>query len=66
MPPIEPLRGHLLALPVLVLNMGIEMVYVLEQRLRALSIAPDKARRVLVDVVRALLVPAFLREISHV
>jgi uncharacterized membrane protein YjjP (DUF1212 family) len=41
-------------------NFGIEMVYVLEQRLRALSIAPDKARRVLVDVVRALLVPAFL------
>lgn len=59
----RPLRGHLLAMPVVVLNMGIEMVFVLEQRLRAQSIAPDKARRVLVDVVRALLVPAFLREI---
>jgi hypothetical protein len=59
----RPLRGHLMALPVLTLNMGIEMVFVLEQRLRAQAIAPDKARRVLCDIVRALLVPAFLREI---
>lgn len=37
--------GRLLAMPLVVLNMGAEMVYILEQRLHAQSIAPDKSRK---------------------
>lgn len=40
-----PPRGHLLAMPVLVVNLGMEMIYVLEQRLRAQCIPADKGRR---------------------
>lgn len=36
-------RGHMLAMPVLVVNLGVEMIYVLEQRLRAQSISEDKS-----------------------
>ena len=38
-------RGYQLAMPFLVLNLGIEMIYILEQRLRAQNIAPDKCRK---------------------
>ncbi len=41
--------------PLIVLNMGSEMVYILQQRLKAQKIAADKACRVLVDTVSALL-----------
>ena len=36
-------RGHMLAMPVLVVNLGVEMIYVLEQRLRAQSISEEKS-----------------------
>ena len=39
------------------------MVYVLQQRLRAQAVEEHKARRVLVDVVSALLRPAFVDEL---
>ncbi|KAF8072801.1 Oscp1 [Scenedesmus sp. PABB004] len=50
----------LLAMPWLVLNMGCEMVYILEQRLKAQGVAQDKAATVLADIVRALVDPASL------
>ena len=37
-------RGAKLAMPVLVVNLGVEMIYVLEQRLRAQAIPPEKSR----------------------
>jgi hypothetical protein len=40
-----PPRGFLLAMPVLIINLGMEMLYVLEQRLRAQQIPPEKGRR---------------------
>jgi len=40
--------------PLIVLNMGSEMVYILQQRLKAQKIATDKACRVLMDTVSAL------------
>ncbi len=43
-----------LAMPLLVVNMGCEMVYILEQRLKAQNIAPDKACKVLNDVIRTM------------
>lgn len=47
----------------IVLNMGAEMIYILEQRLRAQSIAVDKAKKVLTDVVRTMFSEVFLREL---
>ena len=44
-------RGALHTMPMLVINMGGEMVYILEQRLTAQNVAKDKASRVLQDVV---------------
>jgi len=38
-------RGYNLCMPVLVVNLGVEMIYVLEQRLRAQKIPEDKARQ---------------------
>lgn len=32
-------------MPMLIINMGGEMVYILEQRLEAQSVAPEKAKR---------------------
>lgn len=55
-------KMSLLAMPWLVLNLGGEMVYILEQRLKAQGIAPEKASRVLSDVCRTLFDPVFLRE----
>ena len=48
-------HGKWMVNPLIVLNMGSEMVYILEQRLKAQQIAADKACRVLVDTVSALL-----------
>lgn len=39
------MTGSLLAMPLLIMNMGGEMIYILEQRLRAQEIAKDKAER---------------------
>ncbi len=48
------MAGSYLSLPFLILNMGGEMIYILDQRLRAQNIAPDKSQRVLLDVIRNL------------
>ena len=44
----------LLPLPMLVLNLGVEMVYILAQRLEAQKISDDKASKVVNDVLRYL------------
>ena len=41
----EQQLGALLTMPLVVINMGTEMVYILAQRLEAQSIPSDKARR---------------------
>lgn len=50
-------------MPLLVLNMGGEMIYILNQRLQAQNIPPEKARKVLGDVVRTMYTPVFLDEL---
>lgn len=52
----------LLGMPWVVVNLGCEMIYILEQRLKAQGIAPDKAVKVLQDIVRTLLDPSFTKE----
>ena len=53
----------LLCLPVVVYNLGVEMLYVLEQRLRAQSVTDFKAVKVLHDVTRAMFAPEFVNEL---
>nr|KAF6383105.1 organic solute carrier partner 1 [Pipistrellus kuhlii] len=50
-------------LPLLFLNLGGEMLYILDQRLRAQNIPGDKARRVLHDIVLTMFNKSFIEEL---
>ncbi|XP_014279076.1 protein OSCP1 [Halyomorpha halys] len=50
-------------LPFLFLNLGGEMIYILDQRLRAQNIAIEKSRKVLDDLVRIMFNPRFMEEL---
>ncbi|KAF4696773.1 Kinesin member [Perkinsus olseni] len=54
--------GHLLTMPMVVINMGGEMMYILNQRLVAQSIPSAKKRKVLSDVIRAMFEKSFMKE----
>ena len=51
------------AMPILLLNMGGEMVYILHQRLRAQNVSVEKEKRVLRDVMLAMFSEAFVEEL---
>lgn len=51
---VSPASPAVAAAALLIINMGVEMVYILEQRLRAQNVVPEKAHKVLSDVVRAM------------
>mmetsp|Transcript_6051 Transcript_6051/g.14032 ORF Transcript_6051/g.14032 Transcript_6051/m.14032 type:complete len:379 (+) Transcript_6051:92-1228(+) len=55
--------GHLMTMPILIVNMGGEMVYILEQRLQAQKIPDSKGQKVLNDVVRTMYYPRFIEEL---
>ncbi|VDM97755.1 unnamed protein product [Thelazia callipaeda] len=50
-------------IPLLFLNMGGEMIYILQQRLQAQNISEEKATRVLTDVLYNFLNEKFMKEI---
>ncbi|XP_016074007.1 PREDICTED: protein OSCP1 isoform X1 [Miniopterus natalensis] len=50
-------------LPLLFLNLGGEMLYILDQRLRAQNIPGDKARRVLHDIILTMFNKNFVEEL---
>ncbi|XP_055467068.1 protein OSCP1 isoform X2 [Psammomys obesus] len=50
-------------LPLLFLNLGGEMLYVLDQRLRAQNIPGDKARKVLNDIISTMFNRKFMEEL---
>ena len=52
-----------MCLPVVVCNLGSEMIYILEQRLRAQSITSEKSVKVLHDVVKSMFDPTFVSEL---
>jgi len=52
-----------LGMPLMVMNLGGEMMYILEQRLVAQKIQPDKARKVIGDIVRTMYNPKFIQEL---
>ncbi|XP_073961334.1 organic solute carrier partner 1 [Choristoneura fumiferana] len=51
------------ATPCIVVNLGCEMIYVIEQRLKAQNIPAEKSERVLTEVVTVLLHPTLLEEL---
>ena len=51
------------AMPLVVVNMGGEMVYILAQRLQAQNVAVDKSQRVLQDVIRTMYNKMFIDEL---
>lgn len=53
----------MLAMPMVVINMGGEMVYILEQRLSAQNIPREKSNKVLVDVIRTMYSAKFITEL---
>ena len=55
--------GRLMAMPLIVINMGAEMLYILAHRLDAQKIGETKSVRVLEDVVRTMFDPAFVEEL---
>ncbi|CAJ1330963.1 unnamed protein product [Effrenium voratum] len=55
--------GALMSMPVLIVNMGGEMVYILAQRLQAQQIPSSKGQKVLCDVVRTMYYPRFIEEL---
>lgn len=55
--------ASLMCLPVVVCNLGSEMIYILEQRLRAQSITAEKSVKVLHDVVKSMFDPTFVSEL---
>lgn len=57
------MAASLWAMPIIVMNMGGEMVYILQQRLQAQKVADDKAVKVLQDVIRAMYSPLFITEL---
>lgn len=54
------MSASLLAMPILIVNMGGEMLYILEQRLKAQKIAADKSIKVLQDVVNTMFGQKFI------
>jgi len=50
-------------MPMLIVNMGGEMVYILEQRLHAQNVPLDKSKRVLQDVIRTMYNSKFIAEL---
>mmetsp|Transcript_41609 Transcript_41609/g.114707 ORF Transcript_41609/g.114707 Transcript_41609/m.114707 type:complete len:390 (+) Transcript_41609:97-1266(+) len=57
------LPGKLMTMPILIVNMGGEMVYILEQRLQAQKIPEPKGQKVLNDVVRTMYYSRFIDEL---
>ncbi|XP_045774954.1 protein OSCP1 [Maniola jurtina] len=51
------------ATPFIVVNLGCEMIYVIDQRLKTQNIPLDKSERVLTDIVTVLLHPKLLDEL---
>lgn len=52
-----------IVMPILVLNLSGEMLYILQQRLEAQAVRPEKARTVLEDVIRTTFSMAFVDEL---
>ena len=50
-------------MPIIILNMGGEMLYILYQRLTAQNVDPNKSRQVIAEVVKAMFDHGFMEEL---
>ena len=55
--------AYQMAMPILITNLGIEMIYVLCSRLKAQNIPSDKSAKVINDVIISLFDKKFMNEI---
>ena len=55
---------YLMTMPIIIYNLGVEMVYVLCSRLKAQQIPQDKSSKVIHDVVASLFDKKFITEIQ--
>ena len=55
--------GNLLTMPLIVINLGGEMIYILQQRLSAQNVAKTRGRKVLQDVLRTMYSKSFVSEL---
>lgn len=56
-------KGYLLCSPLLIINMGGEMMYILEQRLTAQKVLPEKAAKILNDSVKTMFSTDFIQQL---
>ena len=61
--PCAMAAAGLFAMPLVIVNMGGEMVYILAQRLQAQNVPLDKSKRVLQDVIRTMYNKMFIEEL---
>ena len=54
--------AYFLSMPILITNLGIEMIYILNSRLKAQNIPPEKSSKVINDVVISLFDKKFMSE----
>eukprot|EP00397_Hematodinium_sp_SG-2012_P052361 GEMP01061855.1.p1 GENE.GEMP01061855.1~~GEMP01061855.1.p1 ORF type:complete len:321 (+),score=64.70 GEMP01061855.1:45-1007(+) len=57
------MAGNLLGMPMILVNMGGEMLYILEQRLKAQKIPEIKGQKVIADIVRTMFQSKFVAEL---
>lgn len=55
--------AYQMSMPILIINLGVEMIYVLCSRLKAQKIQTDKSAKVINDVVISLFDKKFMSEI---
>lgn len=56
-------KGYLLCSPLLIINMGGEMMYILEQRLSAQKVTPEKASKILNDSIKTMFSTQFIEQL---
>jgi len=50
-------------LPFVIINLGGEMVYILDQRLRSQDIGKERSQKVLQDIIKSMLSTKFVQEL---
>ncbi len=61
--PERGVSGAFLVMPLLLVSMGGEMIYILQQRLDAQKISAIKGTKVLHDVLKSMFFPRFIQEL---
>ena len=60
---IEKKNGFCHMLPFLIINLGGEMAFIIDQRLRSQTVEKSRAQRVLQDIVKSMFEPKFMDEV---